>query len=197
MSVRSGTVRIVGKRKGVERMRRVLIISKNLIGDALYTSCAMKAYLVLYPDTAFTVLTLQDHVTPIYSQFGLPIPVETDEAQVDVHEFDDCFDLGAGDAGKLADKVLREEHTALHIAQCFGRKMGVEVHDLRPTYRPVGSLQEERLRDAIFISPFSMSCSSRGPRRPGQPPNKMLPWSTWLLILRQLRALGSPVFCLG
>jgi ADP-heptose:LPS heptosyltransferase len=184
---------------------KVLVVSKNLIGDALYTSCAMNAYLLAHPGTEFTVLTLQDHVTPVYSQFGFPVEVLIDGTE-EAHQlcegvpWDAVFDLGAGDAGKLADQVLREEKKYLHIAQCYGRKMGVEVTDLRPTYRPSGYLNADdaaHTKDVIFISPFSMSCTSRDKNRPGMPPNKMLPWSTWTLILRQLRTFSLPIRCLG
>lgn len=182
-------------------MRKVLVRSVNLIGDALYTSCAMRDYLAAYPDTHFTVLTLQDHVTPMYSQFGLPITVVTDMHDniewLEESRFDAIFDLGAGVHGALADSVLKTEKKYLHIAQCYGRTMGVDVKDFRPTYRPVGELADETLRGAIFISPFSMSCTSQDPHRPGLPPNKMLPWSTWGLILRLLRTFNLPIRCLG
>jgi hypothetical protein len=161
----------------------------------------MKAYLAKYPDTHFTVLTLDNHVTQVYRQFNLPITVVTEPLDSNLDEsFDEIFELGAGAAGQLADLVLRGEKKYLHIAQCFGRMMGVEVTDFRPTYRPVGQLplyDAFHTQNAIFISPFSMSCTSRDKNRPGMPPNKMLPWTTWGLIIRQLRTFSLPIRCLG
>lgn len=181
-------------------MRRVLIKSNNLIGDSLYVSCAMKAYLEKYPDTEFTLITAENHITPLYRQFDLPITVETSIFPDKERIFDEAFDLGAGAGGVLADKVLHEEGKSFHLAQSFGRMMGVDVNDIRPTYRPISPYTQagnECPDGVIFLSPFSMSCTSQDLRKPGMPPNKMLPWQTWSIMLRFLRTLGSPIKVLG
>lgn len=161
---------------------KALFKSVNLIGDGLYISAPLKAWHEANLGAEITILTLKDHVAPIYESMGFPCNVVYDAQESD---FDFVFNFDCGQAFSIGDR------DKCHISLAYAKMLGVEIHEAGPIYEPpqfVGSIPN----GMIYISPFSRSCSSNS----GMPPNKMLPFPKWLPLLRYLRTLG-PVQILG
>jgi hypothetical protein len=49
---------------------RALFVSRNLIGDALYVGPALRAWIKKNPNSNVYLLTLNDHITPLYEGVG-------------------------------------------------------------------------------------------------------------------------------
>lgn len=171
-------------------MKRALFVSNNLIGDGLYISPSLNVWHKANPDYDITIQTLKNYVTPIYEHMGVPATVVTEAVDMD-HEFKHVFNVS--DAFHLSDQKK------IHIAESYAELLGVQLEKkqdgshLRPIYNPPEMEVPEEHKGVILVSMFSASCSSRQ----GGPPNKMLPWKTWVPILRYLRALDIPIRFLG
>lgn len=190
---------------------QTLIVSRNLIGDGLMTSPALRRYQELHPDEELFLLTNGDHVLPIYSGMGIKWASIMTGEEEEMMEFDKRFTLGAGDAGNWANTSQR------HIAEGFAHMLGVGLNlpivetpygnfpAVKPIYDPMEDLDywNERnlptplFSDDIIVSPFSASCSSqerdKNGKLKGNPPNKMLPPEKWLPIFEFLSNIGNVV----
>src|SRR5882724_2176800 len=157
-------------------MKRALFISKNLIGDALNISPALRAWHAGHQDWKISLLTLPDQVAPLYYRMGVPLTVVTEDQKA---EFDFIFNFHCGQAFDLGQRF------GMHITQCYGQMLGVEIESRCPVYEP---LEEDHEVDLVLVSLFSKSCSSQ---KGGQPPNKMLPWDKAAKLIEMLRQLGK------
>lgn len=184
---------------------RALFVSKNLIGDAMYISQALNAW--YKQETALAgvepsvyIETLRNHVAPMYKQMGVPVNgLLTDDTLPAFCDFIHTFDVTK--AFQLCDQKK------IHIAEAYAELLGVELEKkqdnshLRPIYIPYDEPVEDDLKGCILVSMFSNSCSSQERdetgKLKGKPPNKMLPWPVWTVILRYLRTLGYPLRFIG
>ena len=159
-------------------MPQALFISKNLIGDGLNISSALRAWYRSYADPAWQIdlLTHRDHAAVIYEHMGVLLRVIFDAPRLSDYFFQ--FDFDCSKAFALGEKSNK------HIAECYAEMLGVGIASTKPTFIPV---EEEHEKDLILISPFSRSCSSQE----GKPPNKMLPWAKLGPIVAYLRTLGK------
>lgn len=162
---------------------KALFISRNLIGDGLYISPALQQWYAEHPDAEITLLTNNDHITPLYRGMGVPMRVITEfpEYEVGSFDFEHTFDC---------NKAFQISHQyQCHIAESYAKLLGITLEakpnyaHLKPTYIPLLEPIEDEYKNLVLISMFSMSCSSRE----GKLPNKMLPWPKWKPILRFLR----------
>lgn len=190
---------------------RSLFISKNLIGDGLYISGALRSWLKknYKEDDEVYMQTLPDHIAPLYEGMVRDLMPPEDfhtvfERPALPFDFEHTFDV---------TPVFQLSHQKkMHISECYAELLGVELEgvgnsSLKPTYIPdyialdVTRHSEDILvlANCVLISMYSMSCSSRG--NPPGPPNKMLPWEKWkpmIELLRkefpstQIRTLGGP-----
>lgn len=178
--------------KEERKKMRALIKSVNLIGDALYISPALRAWLRHNPMCdEITLHTLCDHITPLYKGMVRDFPkvhVETifHEPPPDEHfDFRHTFDVT--EAFALSDKKKQ------HIAQSYAELLGVEIASLKPTYITEDAIEDkddfhwfQSLEGCILLSMFSASCTSRDPKFHGVP-NKMIPWHKWKPMIELLR----------
>ena len=195
-------------------MKRALIISRNLIGDALVAGIALREWFRTKRKEfdEFDLVTNNDHVTRLYHGLGESYRgwviewsnIFRHENECVVHGFvyDEIYNLGAGDAGAWATE------NKAHIAEGFANQLGVTLDApvvntpygsfkaFKPKYNPEATFDggdfEAKYRgydwnNKILFSPYSASCSSRK----GERPNKMLPWSHWNVLLNYLRGFGE------
>lgn len=198
-------------------MKRALIISHNLIGDALCAGVAIREWFKLHRSEYDEVdlLTQNDHVTRLYQGMGVEWShIETDANQQvqrgayqEINKggwsYNHIYNLGAGDAGKYAD-----EHQC-HIIEGFCNQLEIEPPQVTSLTNQIGTFKAWKPYydftktttqweiDAVdpglvLFSPFSASCASRK----GGQPNKMLQPSHWVPIIQLLRSLG-PIRMLG
>lgn len=159
---------------------KALFKSINLIGDGLYISTPLQAWHKKNPDAEITILTLKDHITELYEGMGVPCNIVH---MADESAYDFVFNFDCGQAFMIGDR------DKCHIAEAYAKMLGVEIETAGPVYEaplymvPMGM---------IYVAPFSRSCSSHE----GKPPNKMLPFDKWAILLRYLRTLG-PIELLG
>lgn len=160
---------------------RACFRSKNLIGDALCISPALKAWHEEHKDWEIDLLTSPDHVADVYSHMGVPLKVVFDILDVEPEtvksRYDFIFDFDISVAFTLGEKKK------IHVTQAFAELLQVDIVGGKLIYEPV---EEEHERDLILISPSSKSCSSWS----GKPPNKMLNWAVWAHVLPLLRQYG-------
>ena len=178
-------------------MKRALFISRNLIGDGLQISPALRAWHSANPEWEITVETNNDHVTCIYTRMGVPVNIVTD-AEQERYDFVHTFDPSQA----FTVSETRRQHIAESYADLLGVKLAPEkgrAH-LRPVFIPTPEELTEEEKGLVLVSMFSMSCTSRDKTR-SLPPNKMLPWHKWHPIIsylrsefgeRSLRFLGAP-----
>jgi ADP-heptose:LPS heptosyltransferase len=196
-------------------MRRALIVSRNLIGDALCAGVAIREFFKqkLKTEDGFDVidlLTIKDHVTVLYKGIGVEWSNvftnenhQSEEIKEGEWEYDKIYTIGAGDAGKYAD-----DHQC-HIIEGFCDQLGIEPPQVdiltnqlgtfkawKPFYKsPSAEAFAESLStedELILFSPFSASCASRK----GGEPNKMLKPDHWVPLIDFMRTLG-PIRMLG
>jgi ADP-heptose:LPS heptosyltransferase len=189
---------------------KALFTSRNLLGDGLYVSAALRQWHREHHQAQITLETLPGYVKPIYSGMGVSgIDVTSDE-------YLSRTELEKKDAGGDYDLPFREEfdldHTfdvskafllshekQQHVAESYADLLGVELErkedysHVGPFYNPGPQEVEDELKGLILVSMFSMSCSSHQ----GMAPNKMLPWHKWQIILAYLRTLGLPIRFVG
>jgi Glycosyltransferase family 9 (heptosyltransferase) len=164
-------------------MKRAQFTSKNLMGDALNISLALRAWYEQHRDWNIDLFTLPDHIAPIYERMGVPLTVYTKwDDEFDAPDFKFNFDVGIAFA--------LGEQTHKHISACYADILGVDIgNERKPVYIP---FEEPHEKGLILISLFSRSCSSQT----GGPPNKMLPWDKSARIIELLRQAG-PIGILG
>jgi len=173
---------------------RALFISKNLIGDALGISPALRAWVKQQKEPVDVwIQTLNDHVTPLYegmirdlwnpnttvNTFGVCF----DRPNGITFDFEHTFDVSA--AFKLSDQ--KKQHLATSYAELLGVDIGSKTSDLKPIYIPEIEEITEEEKGCILVSMFSASCTSRDPKY-NYVPNKMPPWEKWKPMLEFLRA---------
>lgn len=197
---------------------KALFESINLIGDALYISPALRKWITnnQADDLSLTILTLNDHITPLYP--GMVRDMEPaigdlslmfeHPTTVEENEYDFRWKFDVNKAFKLSD----DKHQ--HLAQSYADLLGVELPKTKEALKPIfipdprkpgysfdepWYIREEGLEGAILVSMYSASCTSRDKNTPGLPPNKMLPWKKWPLMLHELRKQFpvSPIRLLG
>lgn len=196
-------------------MKRALIVSRNLIGDALCAGVAIREWFRLHDpffggekyteDKEVDLLTQQDHVTRLYQGLGVEFshiyndPIAQFLTVEEGGIYDKVYVLGAGDAGKYAD-----DHQC-HIVEGFCNQLEIEPPKVgtlinsmgtfkayKPFYDPWVTLKERpedwnTFSSYVLFSPFSASCSSRK----GEAPNKMLQPSHWVPLIQFMRTLGE------
>lgn len=161
-------------------MRKALFTSRNLIGDGLYVGPSLVRWHELNPDYEIDLLTHQDHVTCIYSHFGIPVNVITDRVPEFDYDFEHVFDVSK--AFSYCDTYK------CHLVEGYARLLGLtDKIEIGPIFKPDIEYIFKAEEGLVLISMFSASCTSRDKNHPGLPPNKMLPWSKWEIILRYLR----------
>lgn len=168
-------------------MKRALIISKNLIGDALSISPALNAWHKAHPNYQIDLWTLPDHVAALYPHMGVPmVRVVTEERQLRYpYDFEFKFDVN------IAFQIGAAN--GCHITEAYAAMLNVKIESKQPVYIPHSDYVGGHERGFVLISPFSRSCSSQS----GGPPNKMLPWPIWKLLVRELERDLGRVFVLG
>lgn len=202
---------------------KALVVSRNLIGDALYIQPAVKKWQDQHPDWQLDLLTHKDHITVLYYGMGINwTNIYFDDcAETDVANYDSKFVLGAGDAGALCDQKK------VHIAEGYAEMIGVKLDEpfvktefgtfraIHPYFDPDAAIRatskllpesleayKELMNDfhPVLWSPFSASCTSQEKDSKGniigKPPNKMLPKEAWLDGIDYMRSLG-PLRLLG
>jgi hypothetical protein len=200
-------------------MKRVLIISHNLIGDALCAGVAIREWFRLHRTEYDEVdlLTQNDHVTRLYKGTGVEWTnifysmdndrqiftkesLPKDHRYIDLVDsfYDKIFVLGAGDAGKYAD-----DHQC-HIIEGFCDQLGIESPKVgtltnsigtfkawKPYYDPWVTLAH--LKDDVEVDErfvlFSPFSASCASRK-GDVPNKMLQPGHWIPLIQFMRTLG-------
>lgn len=188
---------------------RALFVSKNLIGDGLYISPALRQWHAEHPDAKIVISTHQNHVTQIYSRMGVPADVITYQPtgrleEPSPQEPNDAYDLEDFDFVHTFDvsaafKVSHEKR--IHVAEAYAEILGVKLESkpdgshLRPTFIPTPEELTSEEKGVILVSMFSKSDLSLV--QPGHRPNKLLPWGTWATILRYLRTLDLPIRYIG
>lgn len=160
---------------------RACFTSKNLIGDSLGIAPALRAWHRQHADWEIDLLTLPDYIAQVYTRFGVPLNVITDESKLNKpYDFEHNFNIN--EAFTIGDQKK------VHIAEAYARALfGEELpEDLEQgnCYEPE---EEEHASGLILFSPFSRSCSSNQ----GKPANKMLSWPVWLQILTLMRSYGE------
>lgn len=182
---------------------RALLISRNLIGDALCISAALRAWYAEHEGWEVDLLTDNNAVAELYKGMGVPLEVITREEQRYDYEgypmggvYDFEFNFDVSKAFAICDK--KKCHLAQGYADLLGVKLGSSAADLGPFYDPPLVAEDDEWvarvpEGAIIIAPFSRSCASHD----GKPPNKCLPWVKWKPILRFLRSSGRPIRITG
>jgi len=152
---------------------KIVVVSKNLLGDGLNISPALRALVKANPHIQFDVATNDDAIKEIYSRMGVDVGVITNGWR-----YDGLVDFDVSEAFALGHK------NGWHITKCFAEMVGVKTDENCPTFI---TTEEEHEKDLILISPFSKSCSSNE----GLPPNKMLPWAKVGVLLDFFRSYGK------
>src|SRR6266446_289694 len=159
-------------------MKRAMFISRNLIGDGLNISPALRAWYADHQDWEIDLLTNPDQIAPLYERMGVPLHLVYAQNDKAYGIYDFAFDFDCGKAFSIG------EMTGKHITACYAMMLGVDISkERKPTYEP---FEEDHEKDLVLVSVFSKSCSSRE----GLPPNKMLPWDKVSRILPLLRQAG-------
>ena len=203
-------------------MKRALFKSVNLIGDALYISPALRQWHQQNPDYEIEIQTLNDHVARLYYGMGVPLRAIHNYQPKLQYDFQHTFDVNQ--AFKLSDE--KKQHIAESYADLLGVKLdkklrcadndperdckcggergksscmfpGTDMSHVGPFYEPPKDLEMVTSPEAVLVSMFSASCSSRG--NPPGPPNKMLLTYKWKPILKAIRKQFplSPIWFLG
>lgn len=191
---------------------KALFESINLIGDALYISPALRSWITKQEQPVEVYLhTLNDHIAPLYrGMVEDMLQEDPDDRPRHLKTFVTCFKVldeefdfrwrfDVGEAFQLS------HHKRQHLAHSYADLLGVDIphtkEGINPVFIPYGSLddsvQDLGLKGCVLISMFSASCSSRG--AVPQPPNKMLPWIKWPMMLNELRRSypSAPIRILG
>jgi hypothetical protein len=192
-------------------MSKVLVVSKNLIGDMLCTTQVIKKFQKDNPDWNFYLQTIQSPAYSLYFGMGIDWVEIYLHDQVDESKFDRVLRFEAGKAGNLANQMKG------HLVQAYATMnnifLGSEIVETplgnffpyEPVYNVPNAEEiewaiEGMFDDSTMISPFSLSCTSQEKDEKGNykglPPNKMLPKEKWSPILDFFRKLG-PIRLLG
>lgn len=200
---------------------RVLFTSKNLIGDALNISPALRSWYnfawnhpnnPLTKDSEVFMLTLPDHIAPLYEGMvrDLPYPQPKVVFERPKGKFDIEFDFDVSRAFKISD--INKCHIATSYALMLDVPLPKGKPALKPTYIPdipKTYLDTNTVADIIYakdigkkkpilVSMFSHSCTSRDKNTPGLPPNKMVPFEKWIPMIDFLRSrYDVPIRFLG
>jgi ADP-heptose:LPS heptosyltransferase len=181
-------------------MKKALFTSKNLVGDGLCISAALRKWHELHPEYEIDLLTDMNGMTQLYFGMGVPLQVRFEVFKDDGHsltilgypyDFEHVFDVSKAFA--ICD---REK---CHMAQGYAADLGVDIgDDIGPFYEAPIVAEDQLLIDSvpddvILIAPFSRSCTSHD----GKPPNKTLPKHKWMPILAYLRRLGKQIRVTG
>src|ERR1035437_2812234 len=185
---------------------RALFESRNIIGDALCISAALRAWHREHPEYEIDLLMDDNAVAELYKGMGVPLQVIFDGPEgVEVatinrfgvtpkYAFE--FNFNVNKAFTICDE--KKCHLAQGYADLLGVKIGDTAADLGPFYDPPVLAEDDEWiakvpEHTILLAPFSRSCSSHK----GNPPNKCLPWAKWKPVLRFLRSLGKPIRLTG
>lgn len=186
---------------------RVLFTSKNLIGDALNISPALRSWYnfawnhpnnPLTKDSEVFMLTLPDHIAPLYEGMvrDLPYPQPKVVFERPKGKFDIEFDFDVSRAFKISD--LNKCHIATSYALMLDVPLPRGKPALKPTFIPDPVDDWEAGKGLILVSMFSHSCTSRDKNTPGLPPNKMVPFEKWIPMIDFLRSrYDVPIRFLG
>ncbi len=154
-------------------MKRALIRSCNLLGDALWIGPVMKRWMETKGKDfdEIHLVTCPNHAVDIYKAMGIPWKVMF-EPEYESYDYEFKFD--AWKAYTLSTKKL------LHMARMFGEMMDVDMTGvpLVPNYQPPEMEVEEDLKNRVLLSMFSFS----------NPENKVpRKWEDWNILLDTLR----------
>jgi len=176
---------------------KALFISRNLIGDGIQISAALRVwYAAHFAEYDVTMLTNNDHVAELYKGMGVPLDLIYDYNPATDEPYDFKFDFDISKAFQICDK--EQVPMAVGYAKLLGVELGQTAEDIGPFYTPP-ILDEDnewvsQVPDGcILIAPFSNSCTSHE----GKPPNKTIPWVKWKPIIRFLRTFGLPLRLTG
>src|ERR1035437_5161217 len=122
---------------------RALFTSKNLVGDSLCISAALRAWHRSHPEYEIDLLTDNNAVAELYKGMGVPLRVifdreiyvesgEPDELCGVQYDFEFNFDVNA--AFQICDK--KKCHLPQGYADLLGVKLGDSAADLGPFYAP-------------------------------------------------------------
>ena len=185
---------------------KALFTSRNLIGDSLGISAALRAWHRDHPEYEIDLLTNNDHVAELYRGMGVPLNVifEVEKFTVPMDgqdvpcttEYDFEFTFNVNQAFAICDQ--EQVPMSVGYARLLKVDIGENQADIGPFYDPPIVEADQELIDSvpddvILIAPFSASCASHD----GKPPNKTLPWPKWAGIMRYLRTLGKPIRVTG
>jgi hypothetical protein len=191
---------------------KALFTSKNLIGDGLLISPALRAWIKKQSGPVdIWMLTNKDHVTPIYEGMIRDLLPSGHVTFGPVFErptgvtFDFEFNFDVSKAFWISDE--KKQHLARSYADMLEVSIGTGDSAVKPVYIPDTSnpgysfdqdwyIKEEFRDGVILISMFSMSCTSRDPRFKGVP-NKMVPVDKWIPMIKFLRNLNVTIKALG
>lgn len=123
---------------------------------------------------------------------GVPATVRTDLSEQEAIASGQYSFIFKFDVSAAFDRGIRE---GIHIAQAYARMLGVEIESVKPVcLLDTESYSRNDIEPGcVLVSPFSASCASRS----GKPPNKMLPFSAWLTVIRYLKTLNRAIYVLG
>jgi len=180
---------------------KALFESINLIGDALYISPALRQWIMKQEHEIYlTILTLNDHTAPLYPGMVRDMMPEEETSSRKIRSMSVVFDVpetehfdfrwkfDVSEAFKLSDQ--KKQHLAKSYADLLGVEIPATYAALKPIFiprDPIWPNLDLPIKDAVLVSMFSASCTSRDKKTPGLPPNKMLPWDKWRMMLLELR----------
>ena len=184
---------------------RALFESRNLVGDSLCISAALRAWYREHSYWEIDLLTNDDAVSVLYEGMGVPLRVcfgrmlRERHGDVEVeysaeYLFEFTFDVSK--AFKICDE--KKCHLAQGYADLLGVQIGDTAADLGPFYDPPIVAEDDEWvshipQNTILLAPFSRSCSSHTSGKP----NKCLPWAKWKPMLRFFRSTGYPIRVTG
>lgn len=175
-------------------MNSALFTSQNHIGDALNIAPAWLAWWTQQRGSGCEIdlVTLPDHVAPLYSVMGVSANVITAmsrEEAMERKQYDFVFTFDVAQAFQIG---IRDR---VHITQAYAKMLRVEISSVKPVclLDDVSYRGDDIEAGCILVSPFSANCSSRR----GEPPNKMLPFAKWEPIIRYLETFNRPIYVLG
>jgi len=162
---------------------RALFESKNLIGDSICISAALRQWHAEHPDYQIDLLTMNDHSAELYRGMGVPVNIIFERIGLD---YDFEFTFNVSEAFAIC------ERDQCHMAEGYAKLLGVQIEDIGPFYEPPIVAEDDEWvnqvpENTILFAPFSNSCTSHS----GMPPNKCLPWPKWKPIIKYMRSKST------
>ncbi len=151
------------------------------MGDGLYTQPVIEDWLAAHPGWEIDLLTYPDYIAEIYTRFGLPLRVITNDDERNP-PYDLEFEFDASASFKLCD-----QHR-IHISQGYAMMLGVEPFTPRRVKFECSD-EDDHEKDLILLSMHSHSCLSQF--TPPRPATTMISYLHWLPIVTLLRQYGK------